>query len=65
MNWAPTTVKELLWRPIQKAYTQKHSSAKLNTNEMRDLIEFFIKLVADKFGIDIPFPSIQGKKDER
>ena len=55
--WTPATVKEYLWRPIQKAVTKKDSSTKLDISEVSEVFETLHRHLASKFGILVMFPS--------
>ena len=63
--WTDKSVKEYLWRPIQKAMYQKKSTTELNKQEEIDKIyEVICRHLADKFGFECPpFPSIENFKD--
>jgi len=50
-------IKETLWRPIQKAQTDKDSSTKLSTKEVSEIYETVNRYTAEKFGISVPFPT--------
>jgi len=56
-KWTPTTVKELLWKPIQEAVVSKKSTAKLNKDEINKVYEVLNMALGQKMGIHIPFPS--------
>lgn len=58
LNWSPEMVKELLWRPAQRAITKKNSTTDLKKQEEIDLIyEHLSRHLGEKFGIHIPFPT--------
>lgn len=54
--WNVKSVKNELWRPIQKAVTQKESTTKLNRDEIDKVYEVLNSNLAIKFGVSIPFP---------
>ncbi len=56
-KWTPTTVKELLWKPIQQSVVNKKSTAKLNKDEINKVYEVLNMALGQKMGIYIPFPS--------
>lgn len=56
--WNKDTVKNYLWRPIQKAQIGKESTTELTTKEI-DLIFNTLNRHIAKFGIHEPFPSIE------
>lgn len=57
--WSAQGVKEYLWRPIQKAQLAKISTTELTTKEIDDVFDTLNKHIGEKFGIHIPFPSIE------
>lgn len=57
--WNKNTVKEYLWRPIQKAVTLKESTTKLDTKEIDKVFEILLRHMGNKFGVEIQFPSIE------
>ncbi len=57
IRWTPETVKEYLWRPIQKLQLMKESTTELTTAEIDKVFETLNFHIA-KFGIHVPFPSI-------
>lgn len=56
--WNDKTVKEFLWRPIQKAQLDKNSTTELTTKEIDEVFDTINKHLGEKFGLHIPFPSI-------
>jgi hypothetical protein len=57
--WTPETVKEFLWRPIQRAQLQKESTTELTTKELDEVLETLSRHLGEKFGLSVPFPSIE------
>lgn len=57
--WSGESVKEFLWRPIQVAQLQKKSTTELNTKEIDEVFDTINKHLGEKFGLHIPFPSIE------
>jgi len=55
--WNDKTVKEYLWRPIQKVQTTKASTTELDTREMGEVFKTLHDNLAENFGLDVPFPS--------
>jgi len=65
MDWTPTLVKELIWKPIQKAMFKKESSAKLTRNEVVEVWETLNRHLSSKPPhIHIPFPSKELEQKE-
>lgn len=59
LTWTTDMVKELLWRPTQKALTQAKSTKQLRKQEDIDLVyEHLNRHISEHFGIHIPFPSM-------
>lgn len=56
--WNKGSVKEYLWRPIQKMQLQKQSTTELDTKEI-DLVYDTLNRHLARFGVHEPFPSIE------
>lgn len=56
--WTKESVKEYLWRPIQKIMFQKKSTKDLTGKEIDLIFEVISKHLAEKHGLEIIFPSI-------
>ena len=57
--WSASSAKEYLWRPIQKAQLNKQSTTELTTKEIDEVFDTINKHIGEKFGLHIPFPSIE------
>lgn len=58
LRWDTKTVKEHLWRPIQKVITQKQSTTELDTNEVTKVHEQLMLALTEKLPIDyVDFPN--------
>lgn len=57
--WNATTAKEYLWRPIQQAQLGKKSTTELTTKEIDAVFETLNRHLASRFGLHVPFPSIE------
>ena len=55
--WTPATVKQWLWKPVQMAQLEKESTTELTTAEVNKVYETINRLMGDKFGLHVPFPS--------
>lgn len=56
--WTPSMVKELLWRPAQRAILKKKSTKDLKKQEEIDLIyDHLNRHLGEKFGVHVDFPS--------
>ena len=51
------TLKEILWKPIQKASLGKESTTELTTAEVTLVYDIMSMFLAKEFQIDMPFPS--------
>jgi hypothetical protein len=52
--WNPATAKEFLWKPIQKALTQKTSTTEITTVEPTIIHETLCRHLGQKLGIVCP-----------
>lgn len=57
--WNPLTVKELLWRPIQKVQLGKESTTQLTTGELDKVFDTLNRYLSTEHGITEEFPSIE------
>lgn len=57
--WSDGSVKEFLWRPVQVAQLNKKSTTQLTTKEIDEVFNTINRHIGEKFGIHIPFPSIE------
>jgi hypothetical protein len=55
--WTPESVKEYLWRPVQKAMLNKQSTTELESKEIDQVFQILNKHLGEKFGIVLEFPS--------
>lgn len=55
--WTPDNVKEFLWRPIQEAYINKHSTTELTTKEIDRVYDVINKHLGETTGVTVEFPS--------
>ena len=61
--WTPYTVKEYLWKTVQKTLYGKKSTTQLKSNEIDAIYDIINKTVGERTGIFIPFPSIDNLRD--
>lgn len=61
--WNKETVKEYLFKPIMKAQLNKESTTEMTTKEVDQVIETLNRHLGEKFGLHIPFPSIDSIMD--
>jgi len=57
--WTPEAVKEHLWKPLQEAMYAKKSTTELNTAQVSKVYEQLGKILGEKFGAEVEFPSYQ------
>jgi len=57
--WSPESAKEYLWRPVQEAQLNKKSTTELTTKEIDEVFDTINKHLGEKFGVHVPFPSIE------
>ena len=55
--WDTETVKNHLWRPVQKTMLEKNSTTELTTAEVNKIYEVLDRHLLTKFHINMPFPS--------
>ena len=61
--WSKQTVKDYLWRPIQILQLKKTSTAILTIRDLDKVFETFNRHIG-KFGVCVPFPSIESLIDK-
>ena len=54
--WNEHLIKELIWRKVQKAMTDKKSTTKLNTDEIGKIYEVINRHLSSTLGISVDFP---------
>ena len=59
--WTDVSVKEHLWRPIQKAITGKVSTTKAETKEHPYVYEVLARHMSQKFGVFVAWPCKENK----
>lgn len=57
VDWSMHSVKEYMWRPIQKVIANKKSSAKCSTKDYPEIYENLNRLTANRFGVSVEWPS--------
>jgi len=55
--WTGPSVKELMWREVQKAMTGKKSTTKPSKAEYIDIYEALNRHISSKFGVTVPWPN--------
>ncbi len=61
--WTVQSIKEFLWRPVQKAMTGKKSTTELaKIGELEEIWDVIMRHLGEKHGVEyIPFPSEANK----
>lgn len=62
--WTPLSIKEYLWRPVQNKSLHKKSTTELTIGEIDKIYEVVNKVVGERTGVHIPFPSIETLEEE-
>lgn len=57
--WTPVTIKEYIWRPVQKAQLKKNSTTELTTKEIDEIFDTINRHLGEKFGVHEDWPSIE------
>jgi len=58
--WTMTSVKDHLWRPIQRAVIEKDSTADADTNEYTEVYDVLARHMASRLGVQVPdWPSAE------
>lgn len=60
--WTHESVKEDIWRKIQKPLTGKHSTTALETHEVSEIYEVVQARVLAERGLYVPFPSVENRE---
>lgn len=63
--WTGESVKEYLWRPVQQAQVNKKSTTELTTSEIDEVFDTINRHLGTKFGIYVPFPSIETLMEDK
>ncbi len=51
--------KELIFRPVMKQLTGKDSTAELTTSEIDEVFKIIVKVIGERCGITLNWPSIE------
>lgn len=63
--WDKKTVKDYLWRGIQKIVTGKESTTELTSVEVDKVFKVLEHYLGEKHGVEINFPNIQDVINEK
>lgn len=64
IQWSPMTVKEYLFRPLMKTMLGIKSTTQMNTGDIDKVFDVINKVIGERCGIHIPFPSIEIMMDQ-
>ena len=65
VEWSMVKVKEVMWKTVQKAMTDKESTTQLSTKEVNEVYQTIAKHLAQTFGVSVAFPDrFYGGEDE-
>lgn len=57
--WTKDSIKNYLWRPIQKAMTKKESTTELDTVNPSEIYKVLDRHLSEKFGVSVEWPSLR------
>jgi len=57
--WTKYSIKEYLWKSVQNVMFGKESTKTLTTKEIDIVYDQLNKFLSEKFGISVPFPSLE------
>lgn len=63
--WSGESIKKYIWKPVQKAQLGKESTTELTTTEIDKVFDTINRHLGDKFGIYVPFPSVETLMEDR
>ena len=64
ISWSGISIKEYLWKPIQEVHLKKKSTTQLTTQEIDLIYDQVNRIVGERTGVFVPFPSIDTLFDE-
>ena len=59
VQWSMLSVKEYMWKTLQKAITHKDSTTQITSSEIDIIYHTMNRLLGEKFSIHVPFPNIE------
>lgn len=59
VNWTDYSIKEYLWKPVQRSLFGKKSTTQLKTDEIDKIYDVVNRAIGQRTGIHIPWPSIE------
>ena len=64
MPWTPITVKEYIWKAVQKAYMLEQSTTKMTTKDIDKIYDIVNRMVGERTQVHVPFPSAENLLQE-
>ena len=61
--WTKESVKEVLFRPIMSAMTEKGSTTELGSVEVNEVWDVLLRHLGENFGINVEFPHDPTEED--
>ena len=62
LPWTMTSCKEYLWRPVQQAMTDKHSTTEISTVDPTIIHQALCRTIAERTGVVVPeWPTREGR----
>lgn len=58
ISWSGLSIKEYLWRPIQKVFLQEQSTTKLKKGDVDKIYDILNKTIGERTGVYVPFPCV-------
>lgn len=58
ISWSMLSIKNYLWRPLQETILKKKSTTQLTTQEIDQIYDQVNRIIAERTGVFVPFPSI-------
>lgn len=56
IDWSSYSVKENIWRPLQKSKLGKVSTTQLKTNDIDKIYDIINREIGGRTGVSVPFP---------
>lgn len=57
--WSGATIKEIMWKPIQRKVFKKESTNDLTSKEIDTIFNVISQALGTRFGIILEFPSLE------
>lgn len=55
--WSKDSVKEFIWRPVQKAMIKGQSTTEMDTVDPSEIYKVIDRHISEKFGVHVEWPS--------